>query len=61
LQIYRLFMSIIHREKILVEVDTVKAREKFVGVTSCTKGMDETRKREKVVCNAVHKTKDYNG
>ena len=46
------------RKEILVQVDTVTVREKFVSMTSRTRGVDETREYEKVTSSAIYKTKD---
>jgi len=46
------------RKEILVQVDTVTVREKFVGMTSRTRRVDETCKCEKVTSSTIYKTKD---
>jgi len=46
------------KRKILVQVDTVTVREKFVSMTSRTRRVDETCECEKVTSSAIYKTKD---
>jgi len=57
----RLFhVSIMRCEKkyLIVQINAVTARNKFVHMTSRTSGMNETGECEKVICSTIYKTED---
>jgi len=48
----------VRRNRLLIQVNAVTVRKKFVHMTSRTSGINETGECERVICSTIYKTED---